>query len=103
MLAIAACWTLPVLAAESALAKSFEDARAELPAILQQLGVSVTEEARTERFALVIGRSGSGTQVTIAIRSLQQGTRARVSALTDGPRDSDLEQRLVAALLAKPQ
>ena len=79
---------------------------AEQQALLQQLettlpqhGVTVLNQAATDRFALVYAKHDQGSAVTLTLRQLpKQPDRVDLSIVTDSPRSPELEQRLVQAL-----
>jgi hypothetical protein len=84
-------------AANQDIDQAYEAAADRAEATLDQLGFADIERASTDRFTLLIGSRGDA-HITLTVRSLADGERARVLVKADARENAHLETQILAEM-----
>ncbi len=88
--------------AEAVVDASLEQVRDTLFETLDTRQIVVTDDAQTDRFALIYAKTPDGGHLSISIRQLASPDRSRVNVTSDSPANPALDQRLLEALQPTP-
>ena len=88
--------------AEAVIDAGLEEIRDALFETLETRQIVVTDDAQTDRFALVYAQTNEGGHISISIRQLASPDRSRVNVTSDAPANPALDQMLLEALQPTP-